>query len=501
MRIFISYKRGASPDEALALAVFGALRPEHTVFIDQTMLVGEAWAKRIQHEIEQADFLITLLSARSVESEMVRGEIETARRVSAQRPDGGPRILPVRVAFFDAFQYPLSAYLNQVQWAIWKSSDDTPAVIDSLTRAIMGARITPVDMPVAVPAPSNLQAPQPSAQPFLDIPEGTMGPESRFYIEREQDNRAMAAIRRRGVTVPIKAPRQMGKSSLLMRLMAEARRGGKRVAFLDFQLLDAKTRGHSETFFRAFCAWISDTLEITDRVDEYFSRPLPNIPRCTRYIGSHVLKELGTPLVLAMDEVDTLFDTDYRDDFFAMLRAWHNQRADKPEWNRLDLLLVTSTEPYQLIQNLNQSPFNVGEVIELGDFQQAQIMDLNLRHGSPFGDGQVQELVRLLGGHPYLIRKALYQVASGRLTAADLLATAADSTGVFGDHLRHHLFRLTDQPELIEGLRSIIRNGTCSDERVFFRLRGAGLVRRDGDRVLPRCQLYARFFSRHLHVG
>jgi hypothetical protein len=206
------------------------------------------------------------------------------------------------------------------------------------------------------------------------------------------------------------------------------------------------------------------------------------------------------PLVLAMDEVDTLFDTDFRDDFFAMLRAWHNQRADRSDWTRLDLLLVTSTEPYQLIQNLNQSPFNVGEVIELGDFSASQVSELNRRHGAPLTAKQLDDLVRLLGGHPYLIRKALYQVGSGRMTAGDLLGSAADSTGVFGDHLRHHLFRLTNQPDLIVGLRTIIANHKCGDERVFFRLRGAGLVKRVGDQVLPRCELYKQFFARHLHA-
>ena len=29
----------------------------------------------------------------------------------------------------------------------------------------------------------------------------------------------------------------------------------------------------------------------------------------------------------------------------------------------LDILLVTSTEPYDLVHNLSSSPFNVGEVI------------------------------------------------------------------------------------------------------------------------------------------
>ena len=51
--------------------------------------------------------------------------------------------------------------------------------------------------------------------------------------------------------------------------------------------------------------------------------------------------------------------------FFSMLRSWHNNRARGGDSTRLNLALVTSTEPYQFIADLNQSPFNVGQVVEL----------------------------------------------------------------------------------------------------------------------------------------
>src|SRR6266849_4520366 len=81
-RLFISYKHDSDPDETSALQVFHALCPEHDVFIDQTMLVGTRWAERIEAEIRQADFLIPLLSAQSIHSEMVLGEIEKAHHLA-----------------------------------------------------------------------------------------------------------------------------------------------------------------------------------------------------------------------------------------------------------------------------------------------------------------------------------------------------------------------------------------------------------------------------------
>jgi hypothetical protein len=202
--------------------------------------------------------------------------------------------------------------------------------------------------------------------------------------------------------------------------------------------------------------------------------------------------------VLAMDEVECVFDTDFRSDFFSMLRSWHNNRATTPIWKQLDLALVTSTEPYQLIENLNQSPFNVGQVIELNDFSAEQVADLLGRHGSPLSVPEGQQLMELLGGHPFLVRRALYLVASGQLTVAELFETAVEDRGPFGDHLRYHLFRMNDKPELISGMLQAIRQQSCLDERVFFRLRGAGLVRRERQTVVPRCQLYAAYFQEHL---
>jgi hypothetical protein len=96
-----------------------------------------------------------------------------------------------------------------------------------------------------------------------------------------------------------------------------------------------------------------------------------------------------------MDEVESMFDADFRSDFFGMLRGWHNSRAAKPLWRRLDLALVTSTEPYQLIANLNQSPFNVGQVVTLEDFAAAEAHALNERYGMPLeaaDEGRLQEL-------------------------------------------------------------------------------------------------------------
>ncbi|MCP9493905.1 MAG: AAA-like domain-containing protein [Pyrinomonadaceae bacterium MAG19_C2-C3] len=497
-RIFISYKRNCEPDEPIALAIYEALHERHDVFIDRTMLVGTRWAQRIEQELRQADYLISFLSAHSVNSEMVEGEVGTAHRLGKEQR-GRPVILPVRVAFTDPLTYPLSAYLNQIQWTSCDTSADTPRLIGELRRVIEGDDCLPDNARslTVTPPPSSL-APLPSAQ--LEMPEGTMNAQSAFYVARPCDAIALNAIRQQGVTITIKGPRQVGKSSLLRRVKEAAISNGKSIVFVDFQQIDRAVLKNADLFFRQFCQLITYRLKIPDRVAEYWDIPLGNSFRTSLYFEQCVLPALNAPLVLAMDEVDTIFDSDFRSDFFSMLRSWHNSRADFDIWKQLDLALITSTEPYQFIADLNQSPFNVGEVLEPEDFSPKHIKELNRLHGSPFDERGEAELTRLLNGHPYLVRRALYLVANERLTAAELFASAANDRGPFGDHLRHHLFRMNDKSDLVKGLMQIIRNRTCDDERIFFRLRGAGLVRRDGAAEVPRCQLYADYFKEYLNV-
>ncbi|MEO0516480.1 MAG: AAA-like domain-containing protein [Cyanobacteria bacterium P01_A01_bin.116] len=507
-RVFISYKRTVEPDEPIAKRLYQALSARHEVFIDQAMLVGTRWAEQIESQLRQTDVLIVLLSEHSVGSEMVVQEVSLAHEL--YKTNGTkPRILPVRLAYEQPFQYPLSAYLAAINWASWQGEADTAGLIDELERAIAGETLSKSKLakPIAESS-SAIPKPTPAAQPHrsthrrpsvLDLPEGTMDVASAFYVARPADGIALETVGRpNGVTITIKGPRQMGKSSLLNRVMAKAVDAGKQVAFLDFQLFDREALQNADAFYQQFCYWLTDELEIEDCFEEYWSKPLGSTQRCTRYVGRHILKSIDGPLVLAMDEVERMFDTPFRNDFFSMLRSWHNQRATKKLWKNLDLALVTSTEPYQLIDDLNQSPFNVGQVLRLEDFDAAQVHGLNVSHGEPLTATEEQQLMALVNGHPYLVRKALYLVASGQMTADELFKSAGEEKGPFGDHLRYHLFRVYGKKELVKGFLRILKDQSCPDEVIYFRLHGAGLVSREGALVVPRCQLYASFFGEHL---
>src|SRR5262249_39337359 len=95
-----------------------------------------------------------------------------------------------------------------------------------------------------------------------------------------------------------------------------------------------------------------------------------------------ILEAPDVPLVWFMDEADKLFGVPFASDFFGLVRSWHNCRATEPNgpWNKLTVVIGYATEAHLFIQDLNQSPFNVGRQLELENFNIDEMENLNKRH-------------------------------------------------------------------------------------------------------------------------
>ena len=176
----------------------------------------------------------------------------------------------------------------------------------------------------------------------------------------------------------------------------------------------------------------------------------------TDLVETRILDRVDEPVLFAFDEVDRLLGRPWQTDFFAMLREWHNRRW-MDAWAKIDLGLVIATEPYLLVNSENQSPFNVGEVVQLGPFSPSAVTQLNELYGAPLLSSQCQELFELTHGQPYLTRVALYRLVSDGTTNWRALQTTADSDeGPFADHLKA-LLMLLHRAELEEAMREVIK--------------------------------------------
>jgi hypothetical protein len=166
----------------------------------------------------------------------------------------------------------------------------------------------------------------------------------------------------------------------------------------------------------------------------------------------------------------------------------------------LTLAIAYATEAHLFITDLNQSPFNVGTRLELEDFTFEQVAELNNRYGAPLRDkSEVARYFRLVGGHPYLVRRGLHALTAHGLGLVELEGRAADDEGAFGDHLRRLFVSLTQDDALCEVMRDVLQGRPCPISDSFYRLRSAGVLVGDSPRhIRPRCQLYATYLEKHL---
>jgi hypothetical protein len=511
MRVFISYKRGVEPDDGAADRIAEeVMRRGHHAFIDKRIPIGVAFPSAIESELASADALVVLLSAASAASEMVIQEVATAHQRSKR--EGHPIILPIRVRYRGDLPYDLGAMLNRLQQGTWEAEGDERRIVDDLCSGREGARrgseappAKPLTLSVdglAGEAHGELPVPLPAFDPQwlsrLEPPGGAMRLDSPFYVERQADGLVRALIVAEGHTVLVKGSRQVGKTSLLARLYQASRDSKKRVLFVDCQRIDEEAIASLDRFLLHLAHLMSEALG-TKRPPAKWQGPLGAKDRLTAYVTKEVLGSAAGPFVLIMDEVDRLFARPFSSDFFGLLRSWHNQRAFDEPWQRFSLILGYSTEAFLFIQDLNQSPFNVGEQFELQDFDADQAHSLNERHGRPLSSSAVSELMGLLSGHPFLVRRSYYEVVRNKRNFGDLLDHAADDDGPFADHLHRYASQLAPQEELLQALRAVILEHQCPTERAFYRLRSAGLVRGHArSAVKPRCELYRRYFAERL---
>ena len=242
-------------------------------------------------------------------------------------------------------------------------------------------------------------------------------------------------------------------------------------------------------------------IKASPKIDEYWEDEFLGVKmKCSSYFEDYLLERTGANIVLAIDEADRLFKyKDVSSDFFSMLRAWHEEAKDKKQWQKLHLIVTHSTEVNLSMEEINQSPFgNVGIAIELKEFTFGQVKDLVVRHQMTWEDDKVNRLMELIGGYPFLVRKALYEIAGNHISYEDFIAEAPTDNGPYGDHLRRHYAILKRHDELAREMKFIMKNNKANDLLCYHRLMAGGLVKGDSSCVSPSFKLYRTYFNERL---
>lgn len=323
-------------------------------------------------------------------------------------------------------------------------------------------------------------------------PVGALPPNSPFYIRRETDSQFYSAIARSDTLVLVKGPRQVGKSSLLAQGMQYARQSGRTVVITDFQSLNSEAFLSIDKLLYALAEKIACQIALEFPPPRWNSAFSPNM-NFENYLRTEVLPRTEKELFWCLDEVDRLFGCAYKNDFFGLLRSWHNFR-----WAPFTIALAYATEAHLFITDLNQSPFNVGTRLALQDFTPAQVAELDRLYGSPLG-ASVDDYYKLLGGHPYLVHYGFYKMTHDKVDGVNIHQYADREDGLFGDHLHRMLATLTQDNGLSQAVRAILRGESGLSSSDFYRLRSAGILTGDSPHdAMLRCELYSNYLRKHL---
>lgn len=310
--------------------------------------------------------------------------------------------------------------------------------------------------------------------------------------------------------VRIKAPRKMGKTSLLRRILAIGTKQGYKTVYIDLRKeADQNHLEDSYRFLRWFCALVSYKLEITSHFEEWDDKGKIGNKECCSIYFENLLEQLENPLVLAIDEIDLLFSyPDTAEVFFTLLRAWYEEPNNLEAFGKLKQVISYSTDLY-IKFDINQSPFNVGHPVALPKLTADQVQQLAQRYDlTSVQEENVKSLMQLVGGQPYLIQLALYHLYQGKMTLETLLKAATTFDGIYHNHLQHLWNSLQEcetptignQLTASEALRQIITSpgGVKLEPEISFKLHRLGLVDPVDNQVKISCKLYRNYFRERL---
>lgn len=466
---------------------------------DRNISAGSEWAKEIDQNLNSAQIILLLVSANFLASDYCYS-IEMQRAI--ERHEAGEAcVIPIILRPVEWSGAPfgkLQALPKNARPVIaWKEK----AFVDIVQGIQKAAEAIRERSPLPTPIPSPVL----SAKPLtLENPEGSVSLDSPLYVERPPiESTCYQEIGKPGALIRVKVPRQMGKTSLMHRILNQARQNGQRSVYLNLQSIDTEFLDSIDQFLQWFCASVANELEFDDRLDKLWKGVVGSKNKCTNYFQRYLLPTLGEPLTLGLDEVDQVFHhLEVAQGFLGLLRAWHEKSKNDPVWQQFRLVIAHSREVY-IPLDVNYSPFNVGVPVELPTFKQSQVSDLARRHGLSWSAETMEKLMSLVNGHPYLVRKALFEIACGSLTLEQFLAIAPTEEGLYSDHLRMHLNNLHQDPQLAEAMKRVVISDVPVrvDSTIGFRLHSLGLVQRRENDIEPLCNLYRIYFRDRLEVG
>ncbi len=335
--------------------------------------------------------------------------------------------------------------------------------------------------------------------------------EQGLYIPRPADAELLTLCQQAEFSYVL-TPRQMGKSSLMIRTAEQLLDAGWQVVIIDLALIG--TQLTVEQWYRGLLDPIASDLSLSVSVDDWWQahQHLGVTQRFTQFLQQVVLGEVSAPVVIFVDEIDTSLSLDFTDDFFVAVRSLYVARANEPELRRLSFVLIGVAMPGDLIRDSQRTPFNIGHRVDLTDFTLAEAMPLAAGLGLPSAQAEqaLGWVLKWTGGHPYLTQRLCQEMVRvggnswsemevDRLVTRTFLGEQSEQDNNL-QFVRDMLTKRAPEPVAVLKTYREIRRGkrpVVDEEQSLVKshLKLSGVVRREGRVLQIRNQIYRQVFD------
>ncbi|MEL6472247.1 MAG: AAA-like domain-containing protein, partial [Cyanobacteria bacterium J06623_4] len=310
--------------------------------------------------------------------------------------------------------------------------------------------------------------------------------------------------------------RQMGKSSLRVQVMQRLLAEGVACGVVEVTTI-VGVGITAEQWYAGLVRRLKQSLGLKMKMLPWWRERsvLSPVQRFSEFIEEVLLPSTDQPIVVFIDEIDSLFQFDFNDDFFALIRSFYQERAEHAAYRRLSFVLLGVATPEDLIRDKQRTSFNIGgRFVDLKGFQidEAEPLEAGLAEQSADAAAVLREVLGWTNGQPFLtqrlcqlIAESSFEIAAGSEAAlVEQLVRSRVIEDWEAQDVSVHLKTIRDRL-LVNEMRSgrllglyqrILQRGEVpadgSDEQIELRL--SGLIREEQNCLRVANPIYAAVF-------